>query len=97
MNDNNVTYFDSFGVKYIPKEIKKLIGNKNIITNIHRIQACNSTMCGYFCIEFIDFMLWGRGLTDFRNLLPTSNFKENDKVILNFFFKLRYKNGSNIR
>ena len=39
MNSNNVIYFDSFGVKHIPKEIKKFKGNKNIITNIYRIQA----------------------------------------------------------
>ena len=26
---NVVTYFDSFGVQHIPKEIKKIIGNKN--------------------------------------------------------------------
>ena len=38
-NDNNVTYFDSFGVEQIPTEIRKFIGNKNIITNIYRIQA----------------------------------------------------------
>ena len=55
----NVTYFDSFGVKYIPKEIKKFIGNKNIITNIYRIQAYDSIMCGYVCIGFIDFILKG--------------------------------------
>ena len=36
-NDNNVTYFDSFGFEHIPKEIKKFIGNKNIITTIYRI------------------------------------------------------------
>ena len=30
VNDNNVTYFDSFGVEHIPKEIKKFIGNKNV-------------------------------------------------------------------
>ena len=29
VNGNNAKCFDSFGVKYIPKEIKKLIGNKN--------------------------------------------------------------------
>ena len=34
MNGNNIIYFDSFGVEQIPKEIKKFIGNKNIITNI---------------------------------------------------------------
>ena len=39
VNGNNVVYFDIFGVKHIPKEIKKLIGNKNIITNIYGIQA----------------------------------------------------------
>ena len=30
VNDNNVTYFDSFGVEHIPKEIKKFIGKKNV-------------------------------------------------------------------
>ena len=34
-NNNNVTYFESFGVEYIPKETKQFIGNKNIITNIN--------------------------------------------------------------
>ena len=31
-----VTYFDSFGVEHIPKEIMKFIDNKNIITNIFK-------------------------------------------------------------
>ena len=57
VNTKTVTYFDSFGVEHIPKEIKKSINNKNIITNIFRIQAYDSVMCGYCCIRFIDFML----------------------------------------
>ena len=56
-DNNNITCCDSFGLKHIPKEIKKFIGNKNIVTNIYRIQAYDSMMCGYFCIGFIDFML----------------------------------------
>ena len=56
MNRNSIIDFERFGDKHIPKEIKKLICNKNIITNIHRIQAYYSMMCGYFCIGFIDFM-----------------------------------------
>ena len=56
VKNNEVIYFDSFGVEHVPKEIKKLIGHKNIKTNIFRIQADNSIMCGYFCIGFIDFM-----------------------------------------
>ena len=68
VNNKTVTYFDSFGVEHIPKEIKKFIGNKNVITNIFGTQACDSVMCGYFCIGFIDFMFIGAGLTDFTNL-----------------------------
>ena len=29
VNDNNVTYFDSFGIEHISKEIKKFIRKKN--------------------------------------------------------------------
>ena len=39
VNDNNVTYVDSFGFEHIPEENKKSIGNKNIMTNTYRIQA----------------------------------------------------------
>ena len=66
--NNDVTYFNSFGVEHIPKEIKAFTGNKNIKTNIFRIQAYDSLMCGYFCIGFIDLMLAGKNLTDFTNL-----------------------------
>ena len=38
MNGNNVTYFDGFGFEHIPKEIKQVIGNKNITANSYRIQ-----------------------------------------------------------
>ena len=57
VKSNEVIYFDSFGVEHIPEEIKKLIRNKNIKSNILRIQDYNSVMCGYFCILFIDFLL----------------------------------------
>ena len=85
MNGNNVIYFDSFGLEHIPKETKKFIGNKNIITNIHRIQAYNSLMCGYFCIGFIDFMLKGKSLLDYTNLLSPSEHEKNDKIVLEYF------------
>ena len=85
INNNNVTYFDSFGVEHIPKEIKKFISNKIIKTNIFRIQAYNSIMCGYFCIGFINFMLSGNTLTDFTNLFSPNNFKKNDDKILKLF------------
>ena len=85
VQNNDDTYFDSFGVEHIPKEIKTFTGNKNIKTNIFRVQAYDSTMCGYFCIGFIDFMLAGKTLTEFTNLFSPNNFKRNDDIILNYF------------
>ena len=82
VNNNEVIYFDSFGMEHIPKEIKRFIGHKNIKTNIFRIQADNSIMCGYFCIGFIDFMLEGKSLIDFTSLFFPYDFKKNDRIIL---------------
>ena len=83
--NDDVTYFHSFGVEHIPKEIKTFINNKNIKTTIFRIQAYDSIMCGYFCIEFIDFMLAGKTLTEFTNIFSQNNFKKNDDIILSYF------------
>ena len=80
-----MTYFDSFGVEHIPKEIKKFINNENIITNIFRIQVYDSVMCGHFCIGFIHFMLKGNSLTDFTNIFSSNNFEKNDDIILKYF------------
>ena len=74
VNNKTVTYFDSFGVEHISKEIMKVIDNKNIITNIFRIQAYDSIMCDYFCIGFINFMFDGNTLTDFTNLFSPNDF-----------------------
>ena len=66
-------------------QIKKIIGNKNIITSIYRIRGYNSIMCGYFCIGFIDFMLKGKSLLDYTNLLSPNDYEKNDKTILKYF------------
>ena len=73
VQNNDVTYFDSFGVEHIPEEIKTFISNKNIKANIFRIQAYYLIMCEYFGVGFIDFMLAGKTLTDFTNLLSPNN------------------------
>ena len=85
VNDNNVTYFDSFGVEHILKENKKFIGNKYIITNIYRIQTYDSIICTYFCIGFIDFILKGKSLLDCINLFPPNDYANIDKIILKYF------------
>ena len=84
-NNSNITYLDSFRVEHTPKDIKKFIGNKNIITNIYRIEAYNSTMCGHFCIWFINFMLKGKSFLDNTNLFSPKDYEKNDKVIVKYF------------
>ena len=81
---NDITYFDSFGVERIPKEIIKLIGNKNIKTNIFRIQTYDSIMFGYFCIGFINFMLKRKTLKKYTNLFSPNDFKKKDDIILKY-------------
>ena len=60
-------------------------------TNIFRIQAYDSIMFGYFYLEFIDFMLAEKTLTEFTNLFSPSNFKKNDDIILNQFMNNVYR------
>ena len=67
VNNKIATYFDSFEVEHIPKDIMEFINRKKIITNIYRIQAYNSIMCDYFCTGFINFIFNGKSLTDYTN------------------------------
>ena len=96
VKNNDITYFDSFRVEHIPKEIKAFINrpsssalqNRNIKTNIFRIQAYDSIMCGYFCIGFINFMFKGKSLTEY--LFSPNDFKKNDDIILSYFMSNTY-------
>ena len=59
--------------------------NKNIITNTYRTQVYDSTMCGYFCIGFIYFMIKSKSLLDYANLFSPVEHEKNDKIILKYF------------
>ena len=85
MNGNNMIHFDSFGVEHIPKEIKEFIGNKNITKNIYSLQACDSIMCGYFCIRFNDFTFKSKSMLDDANLFFPNDDEKSDSIIKKFF------------
>ena len=70
-------YFESFGVKHIPKETK--MGNKNIVTNIYIIQAHHSIMYGYYW-----FLLKDKRFLDYTNLFSLNEFEKNEKIILKY-------------
>ena len=80
-------YFFSFWVKHIPKEIKKFIRKKNIITNIYKIQTYVSIVGRNFYIRFVDFVL--RGLSLLACFIQIHFFyndrEKNDKIILEYY------------
>ena len=82
--NNNVTYFDSFSVEHIPREIKIFIDKSIVVANMFRIQAYDSVMCNYLCIGFIDFELKDKTLTAFTNLFSPNYFNKNDDIILKY-------------
>ena len=85
VKNNEVIYFDSFGVEHVPKEIKRFIGHKSTKTNIFRMQVDNSIMSRYFCIGFIDFMFAGKSLINFTSVFSPFDFKKNNRIILDYF------------
>ena len=66
------------------KELGHVVRNE-IKSNIFRIQAYDSIMCGYFCIEFINYMLKGKTLLDYTNLFSPNDYKKNDRIIKRIF------------
>ena len=54
---NTAGYIDSFGIEYIPQEVLYRIKDKFISHNIFRIQDEDSIMCGFYCIDFIEYAL----------------------------------------
>ena len=76
---NLAVYFDSFGIEYIPKEVLRKVRDKSINHNIFRIQDNESIMCGFYCITFMEYMLYR--VYDYTNLFPPNEYEKNDKVI----------------
>ena len=42
-------------------------------------------ICGYFFIGFIDFMVKGKSLLHYTNLLSPKEYEKNDKMIPEYF------------
>ena len=84
MTAESLTYFDSFEVEHIPKEIRKFIRKKNTAMNTYRTQAYDSIICQYFCIGIIEFMFKGKSSLEYTNLFSHNKYHKNDKIILKY-------------
>ena len=82
---NTAVYFNYFRIEYIPLEVLNKIRDKSITHNIEfRIQD-NESMCGFYCIAFIGYMLAGKTLLDYTNLFSPNDYKKNDKIVYKYF------------
>ena len=72
-------------INFLNSDTTKPSSLKRIKSNIFRIQAYDSIMCGYFCIEFINYILKGKTLLDYTNLSSPNDFKKNDQIIKRIF------------
>ena len=68
-------YFDSFGIEYLPQEVLNKIKGKSITHNIFKIQNNEPTVCGFYCIAFIEHMLAGKTLLDYTSLFSPTTMK----------------------
>ena len=42
-------------------------------------------MCGFYCIDFIEYMLSGKTFLDYTNLVSPNDYKKNGKIIYKYF------------
>ena len=53
-------------------------------------------MCGKYCIAFTEYMLSGKTLLDYTNLICPNDYKKNNKIIYKYFkdkYDRRSKSG----
>ena len=85
-NNNNVIYVDSFDVEHIRKEIRAFVinidNNKNIITNMFRIQAHDSIMC-----RFKMKSSCSKCRKDTENINPRALNKSNNRTMVLWYYK----------
>ena len=69
----------------------KFIANKNITTNIYRILASDSIMCGYFSVGLTNFVLKHKSLLDYTKLFSPNKYWKSSKIYWNIFGNSRLK------
>ena len=72
-------YFDSFGIINFPQDVLNKFKDKS--HKIFRIQSDISITCGFYFIAFIEYIIAGKSLFDYTNLLSPNNYKKNYKII----------------
>lgn len=87
----NIEYFDSFGLPAINNYFEKFISNncKKYVYNANQLQADNSTVCGNFCVVFLNERCTKKkSLSEFVNHFSKTDREMNDAKIRKMYNKL---------
>ena len=77
---NTVIYFNSLELNiFLKKNFKK--SKKNQLLTIYLEYKNESTICRFYYIAFIKYILAGKTLLDYTNLFSRNNYKKNDITI----------------
>ena len=73
---NEIFYFDSYTIPFIPNVIKNSYPNHKFICNIYRVQSLDSVQCARFCILFVKSNI--KNENDYNNFLL--KFEKNNSL-----------------
>ena len=79
---NTAVYFDSFEIVYIPQEVLSKIKDKWIT---HEVQDNKCTMCGFYCMAFIECMLAEKIWWYYATLFSLNDYKKNETILYKYF------------
>ena len=79
--NNDIFIFHSFSIGDILNILYKIYKKYNIITNIYRIQAINSNLCGIFCAFFCLYEVKSKNkFISFLSLFNSNKFLKNELI-----------------
>lgn len=97
--NQNIEYFDSFGLPAINKHFLKFINNncKQYVYNPLQIQSDISTVCGEFCVVFLhQRCVEKKTLEQFINQFDRNKLEMNDAKVVTMYNKV-HKQKKNTR
>ena len=97
LKNNDVLYFDSFGLPCENKDILTFIYsvNNKYQYNALQIQHLTSNYCGFYCLAFV--MQQDKGnqkIEKFLQMFNANNKLENDDIVVKYILKNRKKINS---
>ena len=72
--------FDPFWIEYIPQEALEKIKDKTIMFKTFRIQSHDSSICEFYCVDIIEYMIAGKKLLDYIKLFSLCDYGKNKTI-----------------